>query len=459
LQLPDMEKNTTTKPGKSIPNMIRQQKKLIILCILGAICLAMPTFFYSVEAQSISEPGEQTQDPEVDFSFNMPIVFRPPDPTPVPPIAGINPKSLFCSNTALKIPDNDQDGVASTITIDDPRFIADLDVRLDIDHSWVGDIYIILRHEESGKVIELINRPGSPPGTHEEGCQLDNIKAILDDDVSLPVENECSSYPAAIGIDDYIETAVAGSYLPDQALSTFDTDFIAGNWTLTVSDLLPSDSGSINQWCLGVELSDTPVIAPKPPPPTGMPRQAQITGVSGRGQALPLDCESRSAVDWANFFGVGIDEYEFFYGLPDSDNPDRGFVGNVRGTWGQIPPFAYGVHAEPIAKRLRQYGLPADAQQYLTWNHLKAEISAERPRPVIVWIVGSNPIRNGIPVYYQSSDGHISTVARYEHTVILTGYTQDSVSYLNGGTIYQIDLKQFLESWSALGNMAVTYQD
>jgi hypothetical protein len=42
--------------------------------------------------------------------------------------------------------------------------------------------------------------------------------------------------------------------------------------------------------------------------------------------------------------------------------------------------------------------------------------------------------------------------------VILTGYTQDSVYYLNGGTIYQKDLKQFLESWSALGNMAVIWQ-
>jgi uncharacterized protein YvpB len=82
-----------------------------------------------------------------------------------------------------------------------------------------------------------------------------------------------------------------------------------------------------------------------------------------------------------------------------------------------------------------------------------------------VWILGSTAsgfpldyVVNGIPVYYQSNDGFISTVARYEHTVILTGYNQDSVSYLNGGTIYQKSLKQFLESWSALGNMAVLYQ-
>ena len=120
------------------------------------------------------------------------------------------------------------------------------------------------------------------------------------------------------------------------------------------------------------------------------------------------------------------------------------------------------MHAEPIAKRLRQYGLPADAERYLTWNHLRAEIAAGRP--VIVWILGSQSsgypydyVVNGIPEYYISSGGELSIVARYEHTVVLTGYTQDTVIYLNGGRIYQKDLKQFLESWSVLGNMAVIY--
>jgi uncharacterized protein YvpB len=292
---------------------------------------------------------------------------------------------------------------------------------------------------------------------------VDNIKAILDDDVSLPVENECSSYPAAIETNKYIEAAIAGSYVPNQPLAQFDGGYIAGSWTLTISDMFPSDSGRVNQWCMAVELINNPEVIPTPLPPTGLSKQAQINGVSGQSQGLPLDCESRSAVDWANYFGAGINEYEFFYGIPKSDNPNQGFVGNVYGTWGQIPPLPYGVHAEPIAKRLRQYGIPADAQQYLTWNHLKAELSSSRP--VIVWILGSFSSRidydyvvNGIPEYYQSQDGTLSTVARYEHTVVLTGYTQDSVSYLNGGTIYKKDLKQFLESWSALGNMAIVYQ-
>jgi uncharacterized protein YvpB len=77
---------------------------------------------------------------------------------------------------------------------------------------------------------------------------------------------------------------------------------------------------------------------------------------------------------------------------------------------------------------------------------------------VLAWIIGSNPLTHGIPEYSQPSEGNTTVVARYEHTVVVTGYTQDSVFYLNGGNIYELGIKQFLESWSALGNMAITMQ-
>lgn len=433
-------------------------KKKILVFITSTILFSL-SWIGSAAAQSDPESEDQTQQAGMNYTLSMPLVFRPPAPPPVPPIEGTN-KTLFCSNVAQDIPDGSPDGLISSLRIEDPRFIADLDVRLDIDHTWVGDLVVTLHHEESARFIELVNRPGVP-GINNKGCKLNNVRAILDDDVSLPVEDECSSYPAAVSINSYIEAAIAGSYFPDQPLSTFDADAIAGTWILNVSDMSQYDKGRINQWCLAAKLIDTPDVPPADPPPTGLPKQASISGVTGQGQSLPLDCESRSAVDWARYFGWNINEFDFFNGLPATDNPDSGFVGDVWGTWGQIPPHPYGVHAEPIAKRLRQYGLPADAQQNITWNHLKKEIA--EGDPVIVWILGSHHsgydyVVNGIPVYYQSADGYISTVARYEHTVVLTGYTQDSVTYLNGGNLIQKSLNQFLESWSALGNMAVVFQ-
>ena len=75
---------------------------------------------------------------------------------------------------------------------------------------------------------------------------------------------------------------------------------------------------------------------------------------------MPLSCEASAATDWAAYFGKKIDEYEFQNRLPQSDNPNKGFVGNVFGTWGQVPPAPYGVHADPVATLLQDYGLDAE---------------------------------------------------------------------------------------------------
>ena len=192
-------------------------------------------------------------------------------------------------------------------------------------------------------------------------------------------------------------------------------------------------------------LGGTPV-APAPAPDPG-----KVLAISGRAQALPLDCESRSAVDWAGYFGFAIDEFDFFGRLPVSDDPDVGFVGDVRGVWGQIPPAAYGVHAGPVAATLQSYGVTARGVTGLTWDSVRAEIDANRP--VMVWVIGS--VGNGAATTYTAASGRTTTVAAYEHTVLVIGYGPDWVTFLDGGTIYRRTLTQFLASWGVLGNMAV----
>jgi TolB protein len=205
----------------------------------------------------------------------------------------------------------------------------------------------------------------------------------------------------------------------------------------------------------------TPTITPtntptRTPTPTGtatptIPQEANITGISGRAQSLPLDCESRSAVDWAAYFGVEIDELEFFHCLPRSDNPDKGFVGDVHGSWGQIPPHPYGVHAEPVASLLRTYGLDAKAVRNFPLKALRSEVASSRP--VMAWVVGH--VNLGTPVPYTASDGSSTIVARYEHTVIVIGYNKREVRVLDGAQIYTRQWGDFERSWAVLGNMAI----
>ena len=394
-----------------------------------------PTF-YITPTLSVASPITVTLDPTATGTLlYLPFAFQRPVPTYVPAS-----KVIFCNSSSASIPDNIASGVDRTITINDPRLIVDLDVTLDINHTWVGDLKLKLTRQETDQTITLLDRPGYPASDY--GCSYDNIRAILDDEMSSSVANKCASSPAAI----------SGIYVPETALGVFDGQAINGNWILNISDRSPNDSGRFNQWCIVASISPAPAPPTPTPEPPALPSQAIINNVTGKAQALPLDCESRSAVDWAHYFGRTINEIGFFNNLPVSDNPDTGFVGDVYGQWGQIPPNDYGVHAEPVADLLRQYGLQAYAHRPLSWDGLRAEIAAGRP--VIVWIIGS--ITNGMPVYYTPDDGLSTIVARYEHTVVVTGYTQNTVYYLNGDTIYSRSVSQFLDSWSALGNMAVT---
>jgi subtilisin-like proprotein convertase family protein/uncharacterized protein YvpB len=349
---------------------------------------------------------------------------------------------LICDSLAspLYIPDNDPLGTEDTISVSNKGLVVDVEIYLDVDHTWVGDLQISLSLNGTQAKALLIDRPGVP--TSNYGCGLDNIRTILDDQASQPAENKCLSYPAA----------VAGIYQPSNSLAVFQGSLASGTWSLNINDNSSSDTGQLNNWCLHFSLSEQ-LPPPDPiPSPAELPESARIYGISGEDQALPLDCESRSAVDWANYFGTHIDEFEFLNGLPISDHPDLGFVGDVHGTWGQIPPQDYGVHADPVADLLREYGLTANARKSLTWDDIRSEIAESRP--VIAWVIGS--VINGTPVYYTTqSNPKTSIVARYEHTVIVIGYTTDSVIILDGDEIYTRSLNRFLESWSALNNMAV----
>ena len=64
----------------------------------------------------------------------------------------------------------------------------------------------------------------------------------------------------------------------------------------------------------------------------------------------------------------------------------------------------------------------------------------------------------GEPYEYIDEQGNVSTVAAYEHVVIVTGYSSDTIRYMNNGKFYDIPTEYFLNSWQVLGNMVVYLQ-
>ena len=187
-----------------------------------------------------------------------------------------------------------------------------------------------------------------------------------------------------------------------------------------------------------------------------IPESHYIWNIWGHRQYFGIGCEASAAVDWADYFGVTVSEFNFQLRLPFSDNPDLGFVGNVDGPWGQVPPYAYGVHAAPIAAVLQEYyGMNAEGLKGFTIEQIKQEIASDQP--VIVWVIGN--CVGGIPYEYIDKEGNAVTVAAYEHVVILTGYNEETVRYMSNGKFYDIPYENFENTWSVLENMVVYLAD
>jgi subtilisin-like proprotein convertase family protein len=121
--------------------------------------------------------------------------------------------------------------------------IVDLDVYINTEHSWVGDLRFTLTRGATSRI--LINRPGEPPGL---GCSGDNISTTLDDSAPLAVENQCAASVPTI----------SGTFFPNEALSGFNNQGLSGSWTMKVEDTISGDGGTFNGWCLFVDYTFVP---------------------------------------------------------------------------------------------------------------------------------------------------------------------------------------------------------
>ncbi|MGB2694264.1 MAG: flexitail domain-containing putative surface protein [Dehalococcoidia bacterium] len=159
------------------------------------------------------------------------------------------------------IPDADYlTGIEDTIAVANASPILDLNLAVNISHTYVGDVIVILTHVDTGTSATLIHRPGSPAIIF--GCGGDNIDATLDDEAAAPVEDECAGTVPTIG----------GVLRPNEPLNRFDGESMAGTWKLTVCDVAVEDLGSLNGWSLIAGLVDKGAPTPTDDPnPTATP--------------------------------------------------------------------------------------------------------------------------------------------------------------------------------------------
>jgi subtilisin-like proprotein convertase family protein len=148
---------------------------------------------------------------------------------PVGAVALGAPQVYTSTDVPKSIPDNNVAGVTSTLPVTSNTFVGDINVTLNLTHTWDGDLEISLI-SPAGTNVLLVNRRGS------SGDNFTNT--TLDDEASTPISSGVAPF--------------SGSYRPDNPLSTFDLQPITGTWQLKIADREAADTGNLLGWSLQI---------------------------------------------------------------------------------------------------------------------------------------------------------------------------------------------------------------
>lgn len=145
---------------------------------------------------------------------------------------------VFRSAPDLVVPDNDAKGVSTNLQANPGCTITDVNIAIEMAHTWVGDLVFKVTHD--GITVAILDQPGIPPSTR--GCSGDldcgqQRRIVLDDEASTEIETFCP-----------LPDITAGTYIPNGALAAFDGHDQSGPWTLFVADIQVEDTGTLCAW-------------------------------------------------------------------------------------------------------------------------------------------------------------------------------------------------------------------
>jgi len=140
-------------------------------------------------------------------------------------------------NIATPIPDLNT--VEIPINVTNTGAVADVNVRVRLDHSFDGDLEMRLVHPDGTTVLLSDNRGGSGDnfGTGANDCS--GTPAVFDDQAAATVASGTAPF--------------AGSFKPEQPLSALNGKPTAGTWKLRITDTASLDTGTVG--CVTLEIT------------------------------------------------------------------------------------------------------------------------------------------------------------------------------------------------------------
>ena len=133
------------------------------------------------------------------------------------------------TDTPVGIPDNSGAGIDSVVNIGTTSEITDVNVTVNITHTWDSDLTLTLT-SPGGIIVILSDGNGSSGDNYTD--------TVFDQEATDPITSGAAPF--------------TGTFQPEGDLSLLYGEFSGGDWTLNVSDGAGGDTGTINSWSLEI---------------------------------------------------------------------------------------------------------------------------------------------------------------------------------------------------------------
>ena len=172
------------------------------------------------------------------------------------------------TGSPVSIPDNNPTGATSTISVADSSLVQDVNVTVNITHTFDGDLTLSLITPQNTSITLSTRRGGS-------GDNYQNT--VFDDEATTPIGSGAAPF--------------TGSFKPDSFLSAADGVSGAGSWKLKAIDQAAQDVGTIDNWTLSIAVpaqTCAPGGSPPPVPDGSFGSGRKVSRVAGANALMHL---------------------------------------------------------------------------------------------------------------------------------------------------------------------------
>lgn len=138
----------------------------------------------------------------------------------------VNECNTYTNNTPTAIPDANPNFTTSVINVPDSAIIESVNVSVNITHTYIGDLGIIVARPDNSQVL------------------LWEFDCDSSDDLNVTFSDSGSTVSCG--------SPTIGTITPAAALSEFEGTQAQGNWILAFADLGQGDTGTLNSWSVEI---------------------------------------------------------------------------------------------------------------------------------------------------------------------------------------------------------------